>query len=216
MIHILCTKISESFHQNGFKKLLAELPKVMQSKANSYRRWQDQQAFLLGRLLVKEGVKKFGYTKDPLVNFQYNTFGKPFIDGSINFNISHSQSYVVCAISNYCNLGIDIEKRNSIPLDSFKTQFSEEEWNEISISKNSTLTYYEYWTKKEATTKGVGKGVSIPFSSFTFKENTTQIEGVTWYIYPINLDEKLDYSVHLACNKRIDPKDIRIENIIFK
>jgi len=216
MIYILCTKISESFHQNAFKKFLAELPQVMQNKANSYKRWQDQQAFLLGRLLVKEGVKKFDYLEDPLVNFQYNTFGKPFIDGSINFNISHSQSYVVCAISNYCHLGIDIEKRNNIPLDSFKTQFSEEEWNEISISKNSTLTYYEYWTKKEATTKGIGKGVSIPFSSFSFNENTTQIEDSKWYLYPIDLNTNMDYSGHLACNKPINPEHITLETITFK
>ncbi len=71
----------------------------------------------------------------------------------IDFNISHSNHFVVCAISTNCKIGIDIEQIKPTSLFDFKDRFSEEEWKIILTSDNTYFWFYYYWTAKEAAIK---------------------------------------------------------------
>lgn len=85
-------------------------------------------------------------------------FGKPFLADymDLNFNLSHSEKYSVCAISDNL-VGVDIEKIEP---------FGEDNLIRLSkrILKNtictSNIEFLKYWTVKEAFLKAIGIGIS--------------------------------------------------------
>lgn len=85
---------------------------------------------------------------------------RPYLSGSLNnydFNISHSQDYVVMVITKNIRAGIDIEYINP--------KINHDEIGEIVFSKReqsyarqSIESFYILWTKKESLFKAIGTG----------------------------------------------------------
>ncbi|MEL6719249.1 MAG: 4'-phosphopantetheinyl transferase superfamily protein, partial [Bacteroidota bacterium] len=126
-------------------------------------------------------------------------YGKPYFETSdIQFNISHSHELVVCAITQHNEIGIDVEYPRSIDIQDFKFQMTEGEWNWISTAKDSQAAFYEYWTKKEAVIKAVGKGFSADLKSFDVMGGTKQLilEGQEWHLSEVAIDK--NYHCYLA------------------
>ncbi len=95
-------------------------------------------------------MKLYGYSPDSLNHLSYTKFGRPYLDNSrIDFNISHSGDYVVCAVTTHGRIGIDIEKIKPIDLFDFERYMTPQEWNAIRDSVEPYHTFYSYWTKKE-------------------------------------------------------------------
>jgi len=98
------------------------------------------------------------------IEFSKNTNGKLFIEGEKEFNISHSQGYIVCAVSDKCNVGIDIEadnKENSF-LEISKKYYHEIENKYIrsfSEAKDQQQAFLKLWTLKESMFKLFGLGL---------------------------------------------------------
>ena len=67
MTFILITEIHEASHTLLMSTYLSSLPQVMQDKSKKYIRWQDQQAYVLGKLLVRKGFEMFNSNMDPLL-----------------------------------------------------------------------------------------------------------------------------------------------------
>ena len=208
MTFILITEIQQAVHALLMSTYLASLPQVMQDKSKRYLRWQDQQAYVLGKLLVRKGFEMFNSDTDPLQHIRHNTYGKPFVEGTIDFNISHSGKYVVCICSNTYKVGIDIEEMKSIDYLDFKSQMCEEEWNRLLQAQDKKQEFYHYWTSKEATIKAIGKGLSIPLKSFIINNNKTIVENKVWHLHQIEIDPS--YGCHFALDKNINQKDISV------
>ena len=87
-----------------------------------YGRPIDILSSALGRGLLSYGLRKI-YNID--VDFKSLVFNKngrpklPNLSNNLDFNISHSGQFVVCAISNSIPVGIDIEKIKEIEIESF-------------------------------------------------------------------------------------------------
>jgi 4'-phosphopantetheinyl transferase len=116
------------------------------------------------------------------IEFGISAFGKPFIKGleNINFNLSHSNEWVVCAFSRL-DIGVDIEKISSIKLEIAKRFFTKEEYDRI-LSKDAherIVYFYELWTLKESYIKALGLGLTIPLNhvSFNICENGVEFKG---------------------------------------
>jgi len=62
--------------------------------------------FLHGRFLIKSALTNFHGLKK--VSIKKNSNGKPFIKG-LKFNLSHSQDFMVLAVSKDYDVGVDIE-----------------------------------------------------------------------------------------------------------
>ena len=87
-------------------------------RALRYRRWQDKQAYLLGKLLLAKHLANSGYDLKLLKDVCYTKFNRPYLKiNQVDFNISHSGDFVICAFSIDQMVGIDIEKFQSIDLD---------------------------------------------------------------------------------------------------
>ena len=83
---------------------------------------------------------------------------------SIEFSLSHSGDYAVCAIAegNEGEIGIDIEKHKKDQKGIAEHFFCEGEKQRIKTDED----FYRYWTLKESFIKAVGKGLAIALDSF--------------------------------------------------
>ncbi len=94
-------------------------------------------------------------------------FGKPYLRDFPEwyFNLSHSGEKMLLAISHNTSVGIDIERiklRHSIT-NLVKKCFSTSEQNYwFNLPEESQLrTFYDFWTRKEAVIKGIGRGIAL-------------------------------------------------------
>ena len=89
-MQVVYTKIHYELPAQQWNDLIQILPADMQERNARYVRWQDRHAHLFARLLLLEGGRSHGLTPDCLTRFQYTPHARPFIDGGLDFNFSHS------------------------------------------------------------------------------------------------------------------------------
>jgi 4'-phosphopantetheinyl transferase len=124
------------------------------------------------------------------IAFSYTKTNKPFFSDkkykNIHFNLSHCTGGALLVISDYAEVGIDIEriKRISDAESVAKHFFSTTEQNYLLQSRSGNRigapnelthntsdelfheTFYEIWTQKEALIKANGGGLSLPLDAF--------------------------------------------------
>lgn len=131
---------------------------------------QDKARTLVGELLIKFVVKEYLNINERLF-MEKNEYGKPYFVNKpdIEFNISHSGDFVVCAIDGK-PLGIDIEKIKLLEYKGLVDMFFANEEAEYILNESelkSLNRFYEIWTLKESYIKCCGRGLSIDLKSFS-------------------------------------------------
>ena len=131
----------------------------------------DQKRFVTARGMLRKILGSYLNKHPGKICFEYGSHGKPMLaddpgDNNICFNLSHSGSLALYAITLRRKIGIDIENiRDDISVGQVARQFFSQ--NEVSslekidISKRSRL-FFQYWTRKEAFLKARGEGISFP------------------------------------------------------
>ncbi len=102
--------------------------------------------------------KYLGIDQDEQIT--YNEYKKPSpATGSIFFNLSHSEDYVVLAISD-CNVGVDVEKIGICHEATVKKIFSTKQKEELSCLEGDAKNeaFFRMWTACEAMLKLKGTG----------------------------------------------------------
>lgn len=202
MLQILYTDLNKEFHKTLMDELRYDFPQHFFQKVNRFKRWQDAQASILGRLLLKKGCGMYDINLNQHQVIT-NENEKPYLKtNKLKFNISHSGNIVVCAISETHEVGIDIELIKHIEISDFRGQMTKNEWEEVINSQNQNKSFFDYWTKKEAVLKALGKGLNVPLKSFEVRMNKTLLEGKSFYLS--NLTIHTDYSCHLASTSTPD------------
>ncbi|WP_378186698.1 4'-phosphopantetheinyl transferase family protein [Aquimarina sp. W85] len=213
MIHILYSYIAQENHSRLLRTFLPNFSNDFQRKILTYRRWQDVQLSLLGRLLLKQGMEGMSKTFCE-ENLMYSAYNKPYFKNKcVKFNISHSGNIVVCVLSEIDEVGIDLEILKNIDIESFKSQMTNLEWKQIISSNDVKNAFYNYWTKKEAVLKAHGMGLSVPLNSFEIINNQTKINGEIFFLKKIELDN--EYKCHLAFKNKICTTILLPVEIIF-
>lgn len=100
------------------------------------------------------------------LRFEVNAYGKPYLsNASLFFNISHSKDRLLVAVSDFDQIGVDIERiktRNNL-LGLAKRCFSVDElsfWSDLSADEQVQV-FYQLWVRKEAFVKAVGRGIAL-------------------------------------------------------
>jgi len=205
MVKVFYTNFNTPLSPNKWQTYLDKLPQKIQQTISRKRRWQDQHASLFGKLLLRHALCHTGYPKDSLNRLQYNKYQRPFIDNSIDFNISHTHQYVICAISRRGQIGIDIESIRPIELSNFRNTMSPKDWTAITTAPNSSHKFYENWTIKESVIKADGRGLSIPLEHIQIEPHKARLYNTDWFINQIQIEP--NYVCHLVTswkNPRID------------
>jgi 4'-phosphopantetheinyl transferase len=167
--------------------LTAELPdralnEVLSSleidRANRFFHERDQNRFLRRRLLLRKILGAYASTPPGDLEFAVDEYGSPSITSpkaatNISFSTSHSGDLAVVAVARQLIVGIDIEQMS---IEHTKQEmkaltscfFSPGEFTALAALKSAEYArgFLSTWTRKEALTKALGRGLSIPLNSF--------------------------------------------------
>jgi 4'-phosphopantetheinyl transferase len=181
---------------------LATMPPGVRASILRYKRWQDRQATLFGKLLLLRALRTtFHDTKmQKFQSLEVTQDGKPFILGGPEFNISHSGEMVVLAVIQSGVVGIDIEKIRAVNIEDFSRYVPEvANLHEKYDADHVNNLFFDCWTQKEAVLKGAGKGLLAPLEKVTIKEGAALFHETTWFIKKLPIDE--GYCCHVATDQ---------------
>lgn len=191
---------------------LAMMPSGVRASILCYKRWQDRQATLFGKLLLLRAlrIKFFNAAIQKFGSLGQTRDGKPFIPGGPQFNISHSEDMVVLAITESTAIGIDIEKIRTINVDDFSQYVPEvaglqEKYDADQVNK----LFFDCWTKKEAVLKAYGTGLLAPLEQVAIKEDTALFHETKWFIKRVVIDK--EYCCHIASCQL--PAHVTVEHV---
>lgn len=132
----------------------------------------------LKRLLLSEHLS----CSAQMIAFERTNNGKPQISqiqnpADIEFNLSHSDDFLLIGLSRKNPIGVDIEQaRQNDYFALARRFFHHSEIEAIETSKDPKQTFYEIWVQKEAYLKMSGKGISAGLDNFSVLEQPeTQI-----------------------------------------
>ncbi len=211
MIVIYVSYYDRKLSDFDFARCLNLLPPGLMQKVTRFRKWEDQQASLHGKLLLRKALKDFGLEYN-LMNLKYTRHGRPYIEQAPDFSISHSGFIAVCAFSLHSKIGVDVEEIKPVTIDDFKEQFLDEEWNSIIKSGNLNDCFYYYWTAKEAVLKADGRGLFFCLRQVAIKKNTAKLEETIWFTKKIKIND--NYILQIASDQEID-SDIKLVQASF-
>jgi 4'-phosphopantetheinyl transferase len=144
-------------------------------RANRFSFEIDRQRFITARGILRSILSRYITIYPGQLRFYYNQYGKPFLDPEfssslLNFNLSHSGSVALYAITRNMEIGVDVERvRSDFAYEELAKHFFSA--NEVAIlrtipTEKKLEAFYNCWTRKEAYIKAHGKGLSLPLDSF--------------------------------------------------
>lgn len=132
---------------------------------------RDRNRFILAHRTLREILARYLDGEPGQLVFSTNEYGKPSLAGnSIQFNLSHSGSIALLAVSPHYKVGIDVElERPQVEIESLGRRFfSPSEYSELMSlpGEQRAAAFFRYWSLKEAYIKAHGLGLSLPLDSF--------------------------------------------------
>jgi len=212
MIFVLYSQIGERLSNRAWDRLLFEMPRPVRTRISRYRRWEDRQAGLFGKLLLAQGLRWCGYPREVLRNLVWDASGRPFLDCGMDFNISHSGEYVVCALCPAGRIGIDIEEIRPVDISDFKAQMTHGQWETMMASENRLEKFFSLWTQKEAMIKADGRGMAIPLNEIIIEGENAFFADDIWGVKEVRIAD--GYRCHLATSRK--NQEVRIDKIVLQ
>ena len=195
--NILSRKVEEEY--------LAMLPAGIRASLQRYKRWQDRQATLLGKMLLLMALclESTDTARQKFQSQKVSQQGKPFIAGGPEFNISHSGDIVVLAVAEDASVGIDIEEVRPVNVADYVRQIPEVAHAREALAGPQTDNFFfECWTRKEAVLKACGEGLLRPMEDVVLKEDSADFLGTSWCIKKLLLEE--GYCCHVATEQPVE------------
>lgn len=166
------------------------LSEVELERATRFREDAHRRAYLTTRFLMRLTLSHYADLSPTKWRFDRNRFGRPTVSRQVkpeiswhseraltDFNLSRSGELVVCAVSHYGQVGVDIEDELR-PHDAAEIATSVlaprelGEWRQFSGSERSRV-FLRYWVLKEAYVKALGVGLTLPLNTICFRDVTT-------------------------------------------
>ena len=164
-----CEEVSDSL-LNSYEALLSDDERQRNQR---YRFATDRRKDLIARALLRTQLgERLNLAPESLV-FERGEHGKPalVLDNSLQFNLSHSDDWVVLAIADN-RIGVDIEstaRKNDVMAIADRYFFGSEIAELTSFEPSEQRQrFFDYWTLKEAYMKARGEGISLGLSNFGF------------------------------------------------
>lgn len=172
-------------HINDFS--LYRLKKIERLK-NEKAKKQSAGAELM---LINAVKKNFGNFKLP-VEYDADEFGKTYFTNTKNifFNLSHSGNVSACIISD-SPVGIDVQIERPVNMGIAKRYFTDNEFEYLNeFTDNKKLIFNTVWTRKEAVSKAIGKGLSVGISGIDVLKDIVRYNGASYLTYSPDIEYK--------------------------
>lgn len=147
------------------------------ARFDAYKAEGARMQFLAARVLLRATLSRYAAVASKEWDFSLNDYGRPAICwprsvGGLEFNLSHTDGLVACAISPLPLVGVDVE-RLSCPRDLhslMRFSFSPREIGQVKLGApdGGCDGFFTLWTLKEAYIKARGLGLSVPLQDFWF------------------------------------------------
>ena len=196
---IYCCNIDQFPNEVQCSAMMAELPEFLQHSIREYRNERDFARSLIGKTLLKRGLKSLGL-HTTIDTIERNSFGRYVCtQGEVDFNISHSGNAVVVAFDLEGKVGIDIQEKSKGSLLIAERFFATEEVNWMKGQKDFNNAFTHIWTRKEAVVKATGTGIRIPLNSFLVVKDEVAMNGQAFYLQS-NLHDSKNYFLTVCSN----------------
>lgn len=166
-----------------FEMWLEKVNEQRREKVLRCKQMKDKQRSLLAGVILRQALEAEGFSYEEM-EFFVTSEGKPMIlsNPQVHFNMSHAGDWVCCLISD-APIGIDLEcfdkaifkaeKENRLSAMAKKC-LSNAEWQMFEQSPQQKKCFLEYWTRKEAYSKFVRKGLGMDFSKIDTETDKAQ------------------------------------------
>lgn len=178
MVTTYCLELTRYLTEAEYESFKSLAGPLKQKRLPQYKKYQDAQRSLCGDLLLLYMLNdKFGL-KTSLASIRNGSYGKPCIQSpiTIEYNLSHSGSWVVGCVSNGAPVGIDVETLSRKGSRRVMQYFSDEEKIYITARPECfDQRFYQIWTLKECYVKAAGTGLNTLLNSFSISIRETDI-----------------------------------------
>ena len=158
----------------------------------------QRQRFVAARGMLRQILSIYLAIPPEQIQLAYGEHKKPHLNNThaspIQFNLTHSGDVALYAIAHSIPVGIDIEKtETTYNPDIAKRYFSPTENAAIAkLPKNEQAkAFYTIWSRKEALIKAIGKGLTMPLTSFSVTANDISedivLNDTTWALTSLSL-----------------------------
>ncbi len=150
----------------------ALLPEDERGRAARFHFKKDRHHFVVGHGYLRLILGRYLNLAPKQLRFTYSQYGKPALahPSRLNFNLSHSHTAALLAVTTAANVGVDIEQiREDFPcLEVAKHFFSHREQAALAAlpPEVQPQAFFDCWTRKEAYIKARGEGLSLPLDQF--------------------------------------------------
>lgn len=204
-VQIYCARLQPELAGHQEQAYLPLMPADVRAAIAFYRRQQDRQAVLLGKILLRRALR-LRFPQSGSEKFQSLATapqGKPFVAGGPEFNLSHAGEWVVLAMSPGNCLGIDIEEIREIELEDFFRALPEiADWEQNYGKAQARRLFFDCWTQKEAVLKASGQGLLAPMDQVRCQDGSALFADRRWCIKKIDI--AAGYSCHLATVRPVE------------
>jgi len=152
-----------------------------------------QGLFLATRILLRRVLAAYCDQAPAELQFAMHASGKPFlVNGTLEFNLSHSGTYAVLGVSRNIPLGVDVEiiRNRASLMDISARYFHDDEIAQLQSldSEHQTRYFFTIWTLKEAFYKGLGTGIAtgLDKTAFSIIHNEISARSMDHALIPIN------------------------------
>ena len=169
--------------------------------------------FIAARSILRQILGLYLGVAPQEITFSYAEHNKPYLlkpaKTGLQFNLAHSYDMAVYAFTLTQLIGVDIEKIKDYYEPAVAKRFFSRQENTELMSlppDEQTAGFYRIWARKEAIVKAVGKGLSIPLSSFSVSAKpiaeSLTLESDSWSLVPLSINP--GYQAALASNQPIN------------
>ena len=136
---------------------------------------RNRREFIIGVGILRKILGSYLGVDPKALQFTRGKRGKPmlcdlFANGSIHFNMSHSEGLALYGFTRDHEIGVDIEFVRNIPeMDHIAEQFFSKRENDVFRSlpeSKKKEAFFNCWTRKEAFVKAIGEGFFYPLDQF--------------------------------------------------
>jgi len=169
-VHVWHTNPAVS--ENTVRALTGLLDSGELDRASRFKFPDIYRQFVLSHAFLRIVLSRYLQIEARDVHFQTSSHGKPELQGSsgLRFNLSHTESAAVVAITRARRVGVDVERiREDLEPVELADRFFSPQESQWLRSRPAALRYsafFECWTAKEAYIKACGEGLSRPLASF--------------------------------------------------
>jgi 4'-phosphopantetheinyl transferase len=131
---------------------------------------RDRFRHVFAHAALRQILARYRHAAPTALTFETTNFGKPFLKGGPEFNLTHSGELALLAVTNRKALGVDVEREQRATDYALLAQrfFSAPEIADLTAlsAADQPRAFFTLWTRKEAFIKAIGEGLSFPLAAF--------------------------------------------------